>query len=279
MSRKARLRFDEIGYWSEIKLDIVKKYAAAYSTIFSAEKQRRFYHVYIDAFAGPGIHISKTTGQFVPGSPVNALYVQPAFREYHFIDLDHKKVAALKQISGERPEVRVHEGDCNKILLETVFPNVRFEDFRRGLCVLDPYGLHLTWEVIQTAGEMKSMEIFLNFPVADINRNVLWRHPEGVDAADIERMTRFWGDDSWRDIAYTTDRDLFKYPEKEDNETVAEAFRQRLGNIARFKYVPHPLPMRNSRGAIVYYLFFASQNKAGGHIVENIFEKYRRRGA
>ena len=27
------LRFDEIGYWSEIKLDIVKKYAQAYATM------------------------------------------------------------------------------------------------------------------------------------------------------------------------------------------------------------------------------------------------------
>jgi hypothetical protein len=28
-----RLRYDEIGYWSEVKLDIIKKYAAAYSKI------------------------------------------------------------------------------------------------------------------------------------------------------------------------------------------------------------------------------------------------------
>jgi hypothetical protein len=28
--------FDEIGYWSEVKLEIIKKYAAAYSTILAA---------------------------------------------------------------------------------------------------------------------------------------------------------------------------------------------------------------------------------------------------
>lgn len=28
--------FDEIGYWSEIKLDIIREYAQAYSTILSA---------------------------------------------------------------------------------------------------------------------------------------------------------------------------------------------------------------------------------------------------
>jgi three-Cys-motif partner protein len=263
MSRKLALKFDKIGYWSEIKLEIITDYATAYSTIFTAKRQRRFHHVYIDAFAGPGMHISKGTGEFVPGSPLNALHVEPRFREYHFIELDRRKVVELKRAVGNRPDVYIHDGDCNNILLNEVFPNVRFENFRRGLCLFDPYGLHLNWEVIERAGQMKSIDIFLNFPVADMNRNVLWRHPEGLDAGDLQRMNAFWGDESWREIAYTTVRDLFGYPEKEDNETIAEAFRQRLQRVAGFTHVPKPLPMRNSRRAIVYYLFFASQNAAG----------------
>jgi hypothetical protein len=67
--------------------------------------------------------------------------------------------------------------------------------------------------------------------------------------------------------------------EKTDNETIAEAFRVGLHEIARFKNVPAPLPMRNSRNAIVYYLFFASQNDTANHIVEDIFRTYRGRGA
>lgn len=279
MKRRSGLKFDKIGYWSEIKLDIIKEYATAYSTIFSAERQRGLYHVFIDAFAGPGVHISKRTGESVAGSPLNALEVEPRFREYHFIELDRLKVAELKRAVGNRPDVHVHDGDCNNILLKRVFPRLRFENFRRGLCLFDPYGLHLNWEVIQTAGRMQGIDIFLNFPVADINRNVLWRRPERVDSMDIGRMNAFWGDESWRQIAYTTDRDLFRHLEKEDNETVAEAFRQRLQKVAGFQYVPEPLPMRNSRRAVVYYLFFASQKAVGKHIVESIFQKYRRRGA
>ena len=167
------LKFDKIGYWSEVKLDIIKDYAAAYSRILSGQIRPRFSHIYIDAFAGAGIHISRRTGEFVPGSPVNALHVRPPFREYHLIDLDRNKVGSLRQIMGERSDVQIYEGDCNPILLSQVFPRVRFEDYRRGLCLLDPYGLHLQWEVIAAAGQMRSIDIFLNFPVADMNRNVL----------------------------------------------------------------------------------------------------------
>src|SRR5712672_907087 len=36
-------RFDEIGYWSEIKLEIIKQYAQAYSKILV---KHRLHHVY-----------------------------------------------------------------------------------------------------------------------------------------------------------------------------------------------------------------------------------------
>jgi three-Cys-motif partner protein len=278
MSRSRRVKFDEIGYWSEIKLDIVKDYASAYSRILTAQTKLGLHHVYIDAFAGAGVHISKTTREYISGSPINALLVQPPFREYHLIDIDREKVELLRELVKNRRDVHIHEGDCNRILLENVFPNVRYENYRRGLCLLDPYGLQLDWKVIDTAGRMRSIDMFLNFPVADINRNVLWRHPEGVDAADLRRMNEFWGDDSWRQIAYTTKRDLFGHLEKEENEVVAEGFRQRLLKIAGFKHAPKPLPMRNTKGATVYYLFFASHKPAAENIITDIFNKYRQRG-
>lgn len=269
-------QFDKIGKWSEIKLDIIKKYAEKYSTIFRGKKQELFSHVYIDAFAGAGISLSKKTGEFVPGSPLNALMVEPPFREFHFIDIDGTKVASLKELIGCRPDVHIYEGDCNDILLEQVFPKVRYEDFRRGLCLLDPYGLHLNWEVIQTAGRMGTIDLFLNFPIMDMNRNALWRNPDRVNKSDIERMNFFWGDESWRDIAYQTMPTLFEIePEKAANEEIAEHFRQRLIKIAHFKRVLKPMPMKNKNNAIVYYLFFASQNEAAERIAKFIFKKFQ----
>ncbi|HET7215666.1 MAG TPA: three-Cys-motif partner protein TcmP [Terriglobia bacterium] len=272
------LQFDEIGDWSEIKLEILKEYASAYSKNLGAQTDPYLHHVYIDAFAGAGMHISKKSGEFVLGSPLNALNVLPRFREYHLIDILKERTDNLKELIGKRPDVHIYSGDCNQILLNEVFPRVRYEDYRRGLCILDPYGLHLDWNVIQTAGRMRSIDLFLNFPVADINRNVLWHDPTDVDSQDIARMDRFWGDGSWRDIAYSTSGNLFGFPEKEPNETVAESFRLRLGQAAGFNRVPKPMPMRNSKGAIVYYLFFASQKGVAEDIAADIFAKYRRRG-
>lgn len=278
MSKKA-LRLDEIGYWSEVKLEIVRKYAAAYSTIMAKQPSIKR-HIYIDAFAGAGQHISKVSGDFVPGSPLNALRITPPFKELHLIDLDGAKAKELRKLTADDDRVIVHEGDCNDILLRQVFPRCRYADYHRGLCLLDPYGLSVNWEVLATAGEMKSIEVFYNFMIMDANMNVFWRDPGRVDPTQTFRMEAVWGDSSWKLAAYRKTQDLFgEIEEKAANVDIAQAFRNRLKAVAGFKYVPDPIPMRNSKGAVVYYLFFASPNKIGADVVRQIFDKYRDQGA
>jgi three-Cys-motif partner protein len=274
-------KIDEIGPWSEVKLDIVKRYAAEYSKVLSNQTEPSLFHIYIDAFAGAGFHLSETTGEMVSGSPLNALQVRPAFREYHLIDLDGDKAVGLRKIIGNRADVYIYPEDCNVALPKKIFPRVRFEDYKRGLCILDPYGLHLDWQVIQTAGSMRSLDVFINFPIYDININVLHRDPRTVHPQHAERMNTYWGDDSWRKIAYEeTDPDLFGNVELEkvSNERFAAAFRERLRAVAGFKKVPEPLAMRNSKGSTVYYLFFASQKGAAEDIVKYIFKKFGESG-
>ncbi|MCA1624476.1 MAG: three-Cys-motif partner protein TcmP [Acidobacteria bacterium] len=270
-------RISEIGYWSEIKLEIIREYAKKYSIILS--KQSYLKHIYIDAFAGAGIHISKTSKEIVAGSPLNALYVEPPFKELHLIDLDGKKARFLAELTKDYSNVFVYQGDCNKILLEKVFPNVRYEDYRRGLCLLDPFGLHLKWEVLKKAGEMKSLDVFLNFPTMDMNRTALLRNPNAVEQEYIDRMTSFWGDESWKKVSYSNSPQgsLFgeEIKEKESNQAIAERFRERRQKVAGFQFVPEPIPMRNSTGATLYYLFFASQNETANKIGSYILRKYK----
>jgi three-Cys-motif partner protein len=270
-------KIDEIGPWSEVKLDIVRRYATEYSKILSHQKDPSLFHVYIDAFAGAGYHLSEKSGQMVLGSPLNALFVQPPFREFHLIDLDGDRIEGLRGAIGDRKDVHLYHGDCNVVLIEKVFPQVRFKDYRRGLCLLDPYKLTLRWDVIQEAGQSGSLDVFLNFPIHDINRTVLWHNREEVSASNVARMNTYWGDESWREIAYEkSDPDLFGNVdfEKVSNEKFADAFRRRLRAVAGFKRVPKPLAMRNSKGATVYYLFFASQKDRAEGIVTYIFEKF-----
>lgn len=272
----APFRFDEIGGWSELKLEIIEKYGAAYTKAFAKTQLKKFY---VDSFSGAGVHLSKTTRAMVDGSPVRALRVAPPFDHFHFIDMDADKTRYLQTLCADRSNVTIHTGDASSYLTRILLPTIRYENYNRALCLFDPYGLHFEWQAMQLAGQSRAIDMFLNFPVMDMNRNAIWRSPEKVPAEGVERMTRFWGDESWKGAAYAEhpqgnlfgDRDVIKQP----NDAIVAAFRERLESVAGFEFVPEPLPMKNSNKAVVYYLFFASQKPIAKKIIEDIFAKHR----
>lgn len=272
----APFKFDKVGIWSELKLEIVEKYGSAYTGAFANQKGLRKY--YVDAFSGAGVHISKRSGGQIDGSPARALKITPPFDGFFFIDMDAQKTAHLRKLCAHRSDVHIETGDASKHLTQ-LLPTIRYEDFKRALCLFDPYGLHLEWRAMEMAGRSRAVDMFLNFPVMDMNRNAIWRNPAAVPKEGIERMNSFWGDESWRQAAYVEDpqRNLFGAPDivKQSNQAIVEAFRQRLRKVAGFQFVPQPLPMKNSTNAVVYYLFFASQKPVAQKIIDSIFKKYR----
>ena len=271
------MKLDQIGFWSEIKLEIIKKYASAYTSIMNKQSWCKGY-VYIDAFAGAGKHISRKTGELIPGSPLNALNMETPFTEYHFIDLDEERADIFKEIAEKNPSVHSYHGDCNDLLITKTFPMLTYASFKRALCILDPYGLHLRWKTIKVAAELKTIDIFINFPIMDINRNILFEDPTKAKQEDIERMNAFWGDESWKKLLYREQETLFGetyHVRIEDYHVLAKEFCKRLKQ-AGFNDVPEPILMRNMKGGPLYYLCFASQKSVAKNIVKDIFDKYRK---
>ena len=276
------MKFDEIGEWSEIKLDIIKEYASAFTKIMKSKAWCKGY-VYIDAFAGPGIHISRRTGEFILGSPLNALEIDNPFTEYHYIDIDKEKAETLNRMTGDRTNVNIYQEDCNEILTEKILPSLPYENYKRALCILDPYGLHLNWKTIMTAAQQRTTEIFLNFPLMDMNRNVLHKELFSAEPDQIERMNRFCGTHEWQEILYKEDNqmnlfgDTYRVKVVDSNAKLGNWFKkERLQKAAGFKFVPEPLLMKNSKGGPLFFLFFASHDETGPKIVTDIFNKYRK---
>jgi three-Cys-motif partner protein len=270
------MNLDEIGPWSEIKLGILRECAAPYSKIL---KSKGFHHGYIDAFSGPGHHIRKAGGEEVLGSPLIALKVEPPFDEYHFIDLDGEKVDFLSGKVGNRSDVKFYKADSNQVMLESVLPRFSYTKRTRALCVLDPYGLTLDWRVVCAAGSSRAVEVFINFPVMQMNRNCKHEDLSRVLPGELDAMDRFWGDRSWHSEMFrlSAQGNLFGDDEldRTENRDLVNAYCKRLKEIAGFGFVADPLAMRNSRQAIVYYLVFAGPKQTGWKIVQDIYRKYR----
>lgn len=121
----------------------------------------------------------------------------------------------------------------------------------------------------------------LHFPIADINRNALHRGGANPNQAQQLRLTRLWGDESWKDLLYESSgqQSLFggddPFLTKATNESVVSAFRERLIKKAGFSHVPEATEVCGSGGNVIYYLMFAGHNETGAKIARDVLKAYR----
>jgi three-Cys-motif partner protein len=276
---------DVIGPWSEDKLDLLKKYLEAYTNIMKGQSWCRNGYHYIDAFSGTGRPRAKDEERYVEGSPLVALGIENPFHSYLFIELSGWRVQSLRErLESKFPNrnIEIVEGDCNDVITSRVVPKIRFENYNRGFIFLDPFSMSVEWTTIEAVAQTKALEIFLNFPVMAINRTTLLNSPYKLTSTQMDRMTRFWGTEDWRDDLYHVQEDLFGEQvlikrERSTAKRLSRLFKSRLKEI--FTYVTEPLIMSNSRGNPIYCLFLAGHNENAARIMRQIFTRYEKLGA
>jgi len=272
---------DKIGTWSEDKLELLGKYLHEYTKIMKDQQDwcKNGYY-YIDAFAGTGKPMAKDEERYIDGSPAVALKTKYSFKRYIFIEKEDWRVEKLKKLRVEFPnsDIKIIQGDCNKIINEKITTKIRYEYYNRGIIFLDPFGMQIEWNTIENIAKTEALEIFLNFPIMAINRSVLRNNPYNLNQLSIERMNKFWGSTDWKDDIYIETTDLFGNTITEKVPQTAKSlgllFQKRLEQI--FPKVTFPLVMKNSKGAPLYCLIFAGHNNTGKKIMEYIFNSFER---
>ena len=66
-----------------------------------------------------------------------------------------------------------------------ILPKFSYKNWDRLFCLLDPYGLHLNWEVMEKMGSMDIVDLIVHFPIMDINRNAIWHIPLKLNRMEL----------------------------------------------------------------------------------------------
>lgn len=238
----ANEREDLIGKWSIEKLDLLRKYLAAYLKILTNQRWCRGYE-YIDAFAGTGKPKTRDEQRYIDGSPRIALSLTPAFTQYHFIEQSNWRMAKLEKLHGEFPDhnITIYHGDCNKIIREQILLQLLYTSSKRAIAFVDPFGMQFEWQTMEQLAETETVEVVLNFPVMAIKRGILRKHPEMISETSRERLVRFWGTEDWMVDLYREEQTLFgpeKVKKAQSGKEFGGVFKNRLEQIFRHCSVP-----------------------------------------
>jgi len=276
--------YDEIGPWSEEKLNMLGDYLKQYCIILSKQKTPEKgcwlkEYCYIDAFAGSVTPFSKEEAKFIEGSPLRALNTTPPFDRYIFIDKDVHRVsenlAHLRTVFPSK-NIEIICGDCNNILQSRVIPNYSKKSPNRAFVFLDPYGVNVRWEIIQQLGEAAAFDVLINFSVMGLTR--MLPKTGKPNPKNEESICQLFGCKDWHPRVYRPNMQLTLFggtapPVRKEAivDDLTEFYRQRLKSV--FKYVTTPRYMFNSKNTPIYALIGASQNQAAVKIMNHIFSK------
>ena len=268
--------------WTEEKLEKVRKYLSAYTTIMSKQP---FSFAYIDAFAGTGYRtlkkqegqgelmfpefVDQDSQQFLDGSARIALQIRPKFNKYFFIEKNESRFEELRKLKDEFPEVK------DDIILINADSNTYIQDLcrnyswkkHRAVLFLDPFGMQVQWQTIEAIAKTQAIDLWILFPLG-VAVNRLLKRDGQIDQAWRHRLNEMFGTKDWYDAFYEEKitMDLFgeqKTTQKIGNlDMIGHYFVKRLKTIFA-GVADNPLPLYNSRGNPLYLLSFAASNPKG----------------
>ncbi|HGJ64669.1 TPA: three-Cys-motif partner protein TcmP [bacterium] len=273
------------GNWTEDKLERLQKYLLAYMTIFSENpKAKMLKTIYVDAFAGTGYRSKaneiicpdlfdewneKDSDEFLKGSPVIALEIEPSFKQYIFIEQDSERYNELQnlkqQFHSKRDRIEIIQADANKYLRNWCEHTDWIKN--RAVIFLDPYGMQVEWSTIEAIAGTKAIDLWLLFPIGMSVNRMLTRKGIPPDKW-VQCLNRIFGTEDWQEAFYATHTELTLFGEderqtKEANYTkIGQYFVDRLKTIFE-EVANNPLTLRNSKNVPLYLLCFAASNPRG----------------
>lgn len=273
-----------VGPWAKQKLDALEAYLRAYNI---ALKNTSFKRIYIDAFAGSALskvrepilpeaptffddpEDAAAQAEFIQGSPLRALRVDPGFHELFFIDEDKSRVEALKSAIQGDTRARAKDGDANREVRELA-KHLRRPNLK-GVAFLDPYGAHVEWATLEALAATRNIEVIINFPLAMAINRLIGR---SGDVIAKEQIDLCFGTTEWIDLAFSERSGLFgDVLAKNDNaaDALLNLYTSRLQKI--FGFVATPRLIRNTKRAPLYYLIWAGPNRVGLGIADHILRQ------
>ena len=153
------------GFWTEQKLDALRQYLGAYTTVM--KNQHQFKLLYIDAFAGSGAvtirdHNDSSRKRKIPGSAAIALN-EDRFDEYWFWEPDADRHRQLLLLVAEHGKEDISHAENRKFNTQKTLKALA--DWNsRGVLFIDPYGMEMGFDDLIRLGETEKLDIWYLFP-------------------------------------------------------------------------------------------------------------------
>jgi len=234
------------GPWIETKHKLLAYYANLFAT---GMKNKWASRVYLELFSGPGKCLIRDTGREDLGSPLKIIGHE--FTKFIFTEMSVPAAEALATRiepfeNSSRTEIWC--GDCAEAI-----EHIRIPDRSLTFAFIDPTGIgHAPFSLIETLERKTRCDLLINVQHGmGIKMNV---HQYTPDAGDESALTRFLGNDSWKQLPRHNAKEFFL--------GALDLYKQQLDKLG-FKFTGREVLISTQQGIGLYLLLFASRHPLG----------------
>ncbi|MGO8871632.1 MAG: three-Cys-motif partner protein TcmP [Acidimicrobiales bacterium] len=259
------------GWWSEVKLQILKQYLEGFTTAVTGRSSEV---ICLDLFAGSYENWRRNDVGTFPGSAQLALATKPPFTRLAFFELTDEAAKLRSDIERAHPgdeRWSVLAGDCNVTLPIALR---RLEPYRWAptFAFLDPRGLQVAWNTVARlaawrADKKTKVEQWILLPEPALARVLGLQGAQGRRSA--QRLDELFGTRDW--IAIHQLRREGSISALEMRAEFVNLLRWRLETVLGYK-TTHALQIINTAGHPVYTMVFATDSEAGDRIMSHVYD-------
>ncbi len=289
-----------VGPWAREKLDALGLYLDFYTKVLKNQGAWCKSTTFVDAFAGAGtarvrrktvdqsseislfeaidpVSADNEAEELIRGSPRVALDILNPFSRYVFVERDPGRAAALAQLRAEyvHRHIEVRQGTANEEL-DALLQDGLGSPGHLGVVFLDPFGMQLSWAIIERLAATRRIEVIINFALDMAIQRVLSRSGD-LPEAWVAALDRFFGSREWESLAYKHSDGLFGPHVEKRNDAgpqILHWYRARLKTA--FGHVSPAKLISNTRGNPLYHLIWAGPHKKGLQGADYILRKGKR---
>ncbi len=246
VSRTDGLPIRDSGPWIETKHKLLTYYASLFATGMKNSWKSR---VYLELFSGTGKCLIRDTGKEDSGSPLKV--IEHEFTKFIFTEMSAPVANALAQRLDRFDNSKHTEiwcGDCDEAIKKIHIP-----DRSLSFAFIDPTGIgHAPFSMIEALHRKTRCDLLINIQHGmGIKMNV---HQYTPDASDESALTKFLGNDLWKQLARHNAKEFFV--------GVLDLYKKQLDRLG-FKFTGREVLISNQQGTGIYLLLFASGHPRG----------------
>jgi len=243
------------GPWIDTKHRLLTYYAEMFATGMKFKWRSR---VYLELFSGPGKCLIRHTGKEVAGSPLAVIGHE--FTKFIFTEVNvaaAEGLAVRLESCDNAAPAEIWCGDCSEAIQQ-----IRIPAGSLTFAFIDPTGIGQSpFSLIETLHQKTRCDLLINIQHGmGIKMNI---HQYKPDAGERSALTKFLGNDSWKELTRHNPRDFFR--------GVLDLYKTQLDNLG-FNFVGRQVLISAQKNTPLYFLLFASKHERGKEFWEKCLQ-------